>query len=385
MMKVALGDIADIVSGATPKSGVDDYWGGNVQWVTPADLSGLTGAYISTTPRTLTDSGLRSCSATVLPPGSVLLSSRAPIGHVAITTAPMATNQGFKSLVPRQERVDAKYLYHWLRANNALLQSLGNGATFKEISKAVVARIEVPLPRLEEQRRIAAILDQADALRAKRRQVLADLDVLVAARFEELFGGGEFPSAPLGELVGTGDRVNYGVVQPGGDVDAGVPVIRVSDLRGGAVDRTRLKRIDPLIESAYARSRIRGNEVLISCVGSIGNVAVVSELDVGSNIARAICRVPIESRTTRLYVAEYLRSRAAQSYFTSELRTVAQATLNVKQLAATRVPLPPIEMQRVFVRSRDLIEKIRANAGRADAETQILFGSLQSRAFRGEL
>ena len=173
---VALGDVAEVVSGATPRTGDSDFWGGDIPCATPKDLSELRGAVISTTPRMITRAGLRSCSATVLPSGSVLLSSRAPIGHVAINSVPMATNQGFKSLVPRGGVLDAKYLYHWLRANRPYLESLGNGATFKEVSKAVVARVELPLPPIEEQRRIAAILDQADHRNDRPRAAIETLD-----------------------------------------------------------------------------------------------------------------------------------------------------------------------------------------------------------------
>lgn len=105
MTTAALGEVAEITSGATPRSAVAEYWGGDVLWATPTDLSKLDGAYLSQTQRTITGAGLASCAAPVLPAGSVLLSSRAPIGHVAINTVPMATNQGFKSLVPRATAV----------------------------------------------------------------------------------------------------------------------------------------------------------------------------------------------------------------------------------------------------------------------------------------
>jgi predicted GIY-YIG superfamily endonuclease len=110
-----LGDCCEIVSGSTPSTNVESFWNGNICWVTPKDLSHLNGAYISDTPRKLTQSGLDSCGASILPSNSVLFSSRAPIGHVAINSVPMATNQGFKSFVPKDNRVNAKFLYHWLR------------------------------------------------------------------------------------------------------------------------------------------------------------------------------------------------------------------------------------------------------------------------------
>jgi len=125
---IPLGQLCEIVSGATPKTSIAGYWDGDIDWATPADLSRLRGAYIDETPRKITAAGLATCAASLLPVGSVLLSSRAPIGHVAINTRLMATNQGFKSLVPNPELLDAKYLYYWVRAHKDYLQSLGNGA-----------------------------------------------------------------------------------------------------------------------------------------------------------------------------------------------------------------------------------------------------------------
>ena len=187
--ETTLGDIADIVSGATPKTSVEEFWDGGVLWVTPKDLGELDGRHeIDTTPRTISEAGLKSSAASLLPAGSVLLSSRAPIGHVAINTVPMATNQGFKSLVPDRSQVEPKFLYWWLRRNRPLLESLGNGATFKEISKKITAAVPIELPSLEEQRRIAAVLDAADELRAKRRLAVVKLDTLTQAIFIDMFG-----------------------------------------------------------------------------------------------------------------------------------------------------------------------------------------------------
>ena len=105
-----LSEVCDIVSGATPRTSVSDYWDGDIEWATPADLSKLPTLTIGSSARRITSAGLASCSATVLPAGSVLFSSRAPIGHVAINAVPMATNQGFRSLVPTPGVVDARYL-----------------------------------------------------------------------------------------------------------------------------------------------------------------------------------------------------------------------------------------------------------------------------------
>ena len=233
-LKTTLGEIADIVSGATPSTSEEKYWGGDVRWVTPKDLSDLETPEISETSRSISDAGLRSCAATVLPANSVLLSSRAPIGLVAINSVPMATNQGFKSFVPDHRRVESKFLYWWLKKNRPLLESLGNGATFKEISKKTTAAIPISLPPIEEQRRIASILDATDALRTKRRQALAKLDTLTQAIFIDMFERGE--SFATVQLADHAIAITKGTTPTsvGFDfTDTGVPFVRVQDLQGG--------------------------------------------------------------------------------------------------------------------------------------------------------
>ncbi|MGH1978391.1 restriction endonuclease subunit S [Rothia sp. L_38] len=152
-----LGEVATVVSGATPKTSNEEFWGGDINWITPAEVSKLDGIYIGKTERTLTEAGLASCSAQILPAGSVLLSSRAPIGLVAINTVPLATNQGFKSLIPGPE-LDPLYLYFWLKLNKKMLQNLGVGATFKELSKKHVEALKIKLPPIRTQKLFSNIL-----------------------------------------------------------------------------------------------------------------------------------------------------------------------------------------------------------------------------------
>ena len=202
-----IGQIAEIISGATPKTKIEQYWGGDVPWATPRDLRDLESPYIETTERTLSMSGLKSCSATLLPVNSVLLSSRAPIGYVAINTVQMATNQGFKSLVLDPARVDSRFLYMWLSIHRRRLEAMGNGATFKEISKKTTAAIEIPLPPIDEQRRFGGLVDEVEALRDKHRRSLAVLDELFGSLQQRAFRGELFGSlqqrAFRGELFGS--------------------------------------------------------------------------------------------------------------------------------------------------------------------------------------
>lgn len=345
---------------------------------------------IDETPRTITEEGLAKSSAAVLPAGSVLFSSRAPIGHVAINAVPMATNQGFKSFVPKAGVVDAKYLYHWLRANRTYLESLGNGATFKEVSKATVSRIEVPLPPVPQQKRIAAILDHADTLRAKRREAIARLDELTQSIFIDMFGDPSsnsrgLPAMPLRDVVVEGDKINYGVVQPGPDVAVGVRLVRAGDIGDGRVDLRHLRLVSNEVDNKHRRSRLQGDEILISCVGSIGAVALATPELKGCNIARAVARVRVGEDMRREYIAACLSAPGTQRYFTKELRTVAQPTLNIKQIEEAQVTVPTLREQDQFVSRVKEVDRIRSVVLASLVAMDKLFDSLQSRAFRGEL
>lgn len=184
---VALKDCCTVVGGATPKREIPENWGNDVPWVTPKDISKLSGPYLDDAPEYISSTGFESCATYLLPANSILLTSRAPIGNVAIAKREMCTNQGFKSLVPG-DKVNYLYLYYCVRYLSPKLQSLGNGATFKEVNKKTVEEFKIPLPPVEEQKRIAAILDKADAVRRKRQQAIELADQFLQSVFLDMFG-----------------------------------------------------------------------------------------------------------------------------------------------------------------------------------------------------
>ncbi len=180
-----LGEVCEIVGGSTPKTNEPSYWDGEHYWVTPAELDGA--KYISSTSRTITDEGVKSAHLQLLPSGTVLLSSRAPIGKVAITTAPMYCNQGFKNLVC-SAKLHNEFAYWFLYHRTEYLNSLGTGATFKEISKRVVEQIPIPIPPREEQERIVEELDCLSGVIERKREQLRELDALAQSIFYQMFG-----------------------------------------------------------------------------------------------------------------------------------------------------------------------------------------------------
>lgn len=180
-MKARLGDVCTVVSGSTPKSTVPEYWDGDIKWITPAELSNDT-YIINDSARHITALGVAKTGLKSFPAGTVILSSRAPIGKTAIAGCEMFCNQGFKNLIC-SEKIDSKYLYYFLSGKTDYLNSLGRGATFKEISKAIVENIEIPLPEVEEQKRIAACFERLLRLIQLQKAELEELDKLVKSKY----------------------------------------------------------------------------------------------------------------------------------------------------------------------------------------------------------
>ncbi|SFG74950.1 restriction endonuclease subunit S, partial [Prevotella sp. KH2C16] len=157
-----LEEIGTIVGGATPSTKEQHNYNGNISWITPKDLSNHCGRYISHGERMITPEGYNSCSCKMLPKGSILFSSRAPIGYIAIAANELCTNQGFKSIIPDNRLVDGTFLYYLLINNKEMIEGLGSGTTFKEVSGNVIKNVVVKIPILEIQRRIANVLSSLD-------------------------------------------------------------------------------------------------------------------------------------------------------------------------------------------------------------------------------
>lgn len=182
-----LAELGEIVGGATPSTKDEQNYGGDIAWITPKDLSTLKGRFISRGERNITEKGLRSCSAQIMPKNAVLFSSRAPIGYVAIAANPVCTNQGFKSIVANSDN-DPMFLYYLLKYNKNAIEAMGSGTTFKEVSGSTMRgiRVYVPISKVEQQR-IAAILSALDEKIAINREINDNLQQQAQAIYHERF------------------------------------------------------------------------------------------------------------------------------------------------------------------------------------------------------
>ncbi len=170
-VEYTLEQLGQVVGGGTPASDICEYWGGSVMWATPTEITNLTSRYIDKTLRTITEEGLQRSSAKLHPTGTILLTSRASIGYLAINLVPMATNQGFQSIRPN-EKLDVEYGYQLLLQNRSNLERLSAGSTFLEISSKEINKFKLPIPPLPEQKKIASILTSVDeAIEATRKQI----------------------------------------------------------------------------------------------------------------------------------------------------------------------------------------------------------------------
>ena len=203
--EVKLEEIADVVGGGTPSTKEDSYWNGDVNWVTPADLSGYMFKHISAGERKITKLGLSKSSAKLHPKGTVLMTSRAPIGYLAIAGDEVATNQGFQSLRCKTDKVDNNFLYYILHLYKEGIQAIASGATFPEVSGKKVKGFKIKIPPLPTQRKIASILSAYDELIENNLKRIKIMEEKAQLTYEKWFSIKGTPNGwkeyKLGELI----------------------------------------------------------------------------------------------------------------------------------------------------------------------------------------
>jgi len=334
-----------------------------------------------------------------LQPGDVLVSSANSWNLVGkccwVPELPwQSTFGGFISaLRPDMSKVDPRYLYRWFASDRVqtIVRSFGQQTTnISNLNVDRCLRLEIPLPPLVEQRRIATILDKADALRARRRAALAQLDALTQSVFLDMFGSpvtnpAGWPAVAFSEIC---DRVTVGiVVKPASYyVPNGVPALRSLNIKPGKIvleDLVYFSQSDN--DTKLAKTKLRTNDVVIVRTGQPGTAAVVpSELD-GVNAIDLLIASPQNELGDPTFLCTFFNSAGGRDLVLSKQRGQVQKHLNVGSLNEAIIPLPPIDLQRTFARRIGAIEKLKASHHASCAALDGLFASLQDRAFRGEL
>lgn len=391
----ALGEVAEIVNGGTPKSEVAEYWDGDIDWLTPKDMGKLDGHLVGQTPRRISRAGLAKCSARQVPENSVIMSTRAPIGHLAMNTVPMAFNQGCRGMVPTSQ-LDAKFLFYVLGANVQALDDLGTGTTFKELSAGVLKAFPIPLPPLAEQKQIVAVLDAAFAgLSRARAHVLANLNSareLFESYLGEVFKNDDrgWQTAQLGQIVSQDCTLSYGIVQPGDEVEGGLLIVRPTDLGPRTIDAEGLKRIDPALAESYRRTTLKGGDLLLCVRGTTGTVAIAADELAGANVTRGIVPVRFDPLKVSQELGYYLFcSRGVKEQIKAGTYGTALMQINIGDLRKIVMHFPPLTKQREIITHLNAAEQacgqLQSHYRAKLADLDALRAALLQKAFAGEL
>jgi type I restriction enzyme S subunit len=387
----ALGEVCAIINGGTPKSEVSTYWDGDIDWLTPKDMGKLDGHLVHVTPRRISREGLAKCSARQVPANSVIMSTRAPIGHLAINTVPMAFNQGCRGMVPG-EKLNAKYLFYVLSANIQVLDDLGTGTTFKELSAGSLKAFPLPLPPLDEQKRIVEVLDAAfeglSRARAHTETNLQNARELFESALRLLFSNtATWKCEDLNKHV---RFVDYRGKTPPKTLE-GVRLITAKNVKRGYIQRDPEEFMD---ETAYDEWMTRGfpeyGDVLFTTEAPLANVA---QLDTEEKVVVGQRLINMKA-DPKVIDNEFLKFALLSPTMQGEIhRRGTGAT--VQGIKASLLKTVPLSFPASLVEQCEIAEKCRLafevkgeveNLYRAKlADLDALRQALLQKAFAGEL
>ncbi len=389
-MITALGEVCSFLNGGTPSRSVPSYFSGSIPWITGADVTGPT---VTRARAHITQDAIQHSATNLVAEGAVLLVTRTGVGKVALAGVPLCFSQDITAILPQPRKLDARYLARFLETQAVHLKNIARGATIQGITREVVEQLRIPLPSLQEQRRIAAILDQAEALRAKRRQALAKLETLPATMFARIMhhefetpARWPWPSTSFAEVVhfqeGPGVR-NWQFR------DSGVKLINVKNIVDGTLVTMNTNRyLSPEeAENKYSHFLLNeGDYVMASSGVTWGKIAEVTRSHLPLCLNTSMIRLrPKDRRLTKAFLRLFIDSRAFRSQIDRLITGSAQPNFGPSHLRALNIPLPPLRLQESLEATLGIVDSIRFAQTASIARTETLFTSLQHQAFQGTL
>lgn len=386
MKMVRLGDVCTVVTGSTPKTSVDEYWNGAVDWITPAELTDDT-YIINESQRKITSLAVEKTGLKPFPKDTVILSSRAPIGKVAIAGKEMYCNQGFKNLICSSE-INSRYLYWYLKSKTEYLNSLGRGATFKELSKSIVENILIPLPSLEIQEKQVMILEKCSSIIKIYRKQIHDCKILSQSRFVEMFG--DTITNPLGweehrldeyiEFLTSGSRgwSKYFV-----DKENEL-FITIKNVKNNRIILDTIQYINAPDNKEAERTKVKEGDLLISITADLGRTGVVDNniAEKGAYINQHLSLVRLDrDKINPLYVSYFLETEGGKMQFESKNQNGVKAGLNFEAIKSLKILVPPLKMQEAYLTFVAQTDKLKATIQKSIDEAQTLFDSLMQEYF----
>lgn len=381
---VTLDELVSIKGGGTPSKDKAEYWNGNIPWASVKDLTSL---WLSSTIDHISEEGLRNSSANLIKAGTIIIPTRMALGKVSINTIDVAINQDLKALsIKNNKTTSINYLKYFLISKADEIEKNGKGATVKGITIDVIKNLRIPLPPLPEQTRIAAILDQADKIRQKRRRAAALADEFLRSVFLEMFG--DPVSNPKGWKVGTiRDLVataNYGTSAKASETDGAYPILRMGNLTySGQMDFSDLKYID-LARNEEDKYLVCNGDLLFNRTNSKELVGKTAVFNAESPMAYAgyLVRIRCNSKGNEYYLSGYLNSEHGKKTLQSMCKSiVGMANINAQELQNIQILLPPKSLQdkyaQIVVSTQERLEKYK----HSENSLNNLFQSLSQQFF----
>ena len=384
MKKYKLGDICEIVSGSTPKTGIDEYWNGNYKWITPAEINDDSYIVMDSV-RKITELAVKKTGLTAFPVGTVILSSRAPIGKVAIAGCEMYCNQGFKNLIC-SEKIYNKYLYWFLKSKTDYLNSLGRGATFRELSKFIVAGIEIEVPSMQEQKDAVIKLEKISKIVAFHRQELEKLNILMQARFVEMFGSPvsnpmSWEKRTLKEVC---KKLNDGThFSPESFETGAYKYVTAKNIKLTGFDFSNITYVpEEVHRPIFDRCNPEFEDVLYIKDGATTGIAMVNTLDEEFTLLSSVALLKQDrSIMNGYFLTALLNNEDMYLDIRNSMGGAAITRLTIAKLNAIKVIVPPMILQNRFADFVNQINKSKVAIQQALEQEQLLFDSLMQKYF----
>lgn len=382
MKQHKISELFDVVSGSTPSTLEKKYWDGNIKWITPKDLSKLNDAIIFETERQITEDGLESCSTHIIPKDSIIISSRAPIGYVAILGDNMCCNQGCKALVPTQ-KINPYYFYYLLRTKNKQLNDLGTGSTFKELSKTKLEDFKVRIVDLQSQNEISGLLKKIDKARQLRKQANALTDQFLQSTFLSMFG--DPLSNPKGwkvenignliEFMTSGSRGWAKYYSEKGDVFLRINNVGYSELR-----TEDLIYVNTPDTAEAKRTLVKEGDVLFSITADLGRTAVIPRGFPPAYINQHLALLRLNKKLILpIFLTSFFATKSGRSQIVN--KGGVKLGLNFDDIRNLKVYIPPIKHQQRFADIVAQTDQLRQRQRAHEQELEQLFKGLLQKYF----
>ena len=363
MNMVPIGEIVDFIGGGTPSRDVNDYWNGDIPWASVKDFKE---PLIDSTQESITEEGLSNSSSTLIPAGHVIMPTRMALGKAAINSIDVAINQDLKALKPKRQ-VDTRYLLHAVLSKAKEIKSHGKGATVQGITIERLSTIQIPLPPLEEQRRIAAILDKTNEINRFRecyQALCRDLEVSIFYKEFGSPGANPFgwPTIPLAEMAEIFSDGPFGSnLKSSHYVESGIRVVRLQNIGIGTFLDYDQAFVDPLHYETIKKHSCLPGDVLIGTLGDPNLRACIlpDGIPVAVNKADCIQMRCDTSRSTTAYITHLLNLPEVNQMASSLILGQTRGRISMGRLKGFVVPMPPLEKQIQFARKIGALNSLR--------------------------